>query len=140
MGFGASPESYDGRRAAFLVGEFGPALEQLSEAAGHLIDRWESLGEVAAARRTETLAAGELAAGTVGAQRNTLIGYADDVERVRFTANWYCTDDVDPQWDLRPTGWRVQVRSDAPMDVQLRFRYRSMSSARPRRHTPRTVR
>ena len=67
MGFGAPLESYDQRRAAFLVGEFGPALEELSEAAGHPVDRWESLGEVAAARCTEKLAAGELAAGTVGA-------------------------------------------------------------------------
>ena len=121
MGFGSALESYDGRRAAYLVGEFGPALEQLSEAAGHPIDRWESLGEAAAARHTTSLAAGELPAGTVGAQRSTLIGFVDDVERIRFTANWYCTEDVDPQWDLRPTGWRVQVRSDAPMDVQLPF-------------------
>jgi 4-hydroxy-tetrahydrodipicolinate reductase len=121
MGFGRSPDSYDGRRAAFLVGEFGPALEPLAEAAGHVIDRWESVGEAAAARATTTLAAGELAAGTVGAQRNILIGYAGDVERIRFTANWYCTEDVDAEWDLRPTGWRVRVRSDAPLDVELPF-------------------
>lgn len=121
MGFGRSPDSYDGRRAAFLVGEFGPALEPLAEAAGHVIDRWESVGEAAAARATTTLAAGELAAGTVGAQRNILIGYAGDVERIRFTANWYCTDDVEADWELRPTGWRVRVRSDAPLDVELPF-------------------
>jgi 4-hydroxy-tetrahydrodipicolinate reductase len=117
MGFGRSPDSYDGRRAAFLVGEFGP----LAEAAGYVIDRWESIGEAASARVTTMLAAGELAAGTVGAQRNILIGYAGDVERVRFTANWYCTEDVDADWDLRPTGWRVRVRSDAPLDVELPF-------------------
>jgi 4-hydroxy-tetrahydrodipicolinate reductase len=121
MGFGASPESYDGRRAAYLVGEFGPALEQLSEAAGHVIDRWESQGEAAVSRVTTMLAAGELAAGTVGAQRNILIGLAGGVERVRFTANWYCTEDVEPAWDLRPTGWRVRVRGDAPLDVELPF-------------------
>ncbi len=121
MGFGRSLDSYDGRRAAFLVGEFGPALEPLAEAAGHVIARWESVGEAAAARVTTMLAAGELAAGTVGAQRNILIGYAGDVERVRFTANWYCTEDVEADWDLRPTGWRVRVRSDAPLDVELPF-------------------
>ena len=121
MGFGAAPESYDGRRAAFLVGEFGPALEQLAEAAGYVIDHWESQGEAAVARVTTTLAAGELAAGTVGAQRNILIGSADGVERVRFTANWYCTEDVVPAWELRPTGWRVRIRGDAPLDVELPF-------------------
>ena len=121
MGFGSPPETYDGRRAAFLVGEFGPALEQLSEAAGYPIDRWESEGLAAAARRTATLAAGELPAGTVGAQRNILKGFAADVERVRFTTNWYCTDDLDPEWDLLATGWRVKVRGDAPLDVALEF-------------------
>ncbi len=121
MGFGGDPASYDGRRAAFLVGEFGPALEQLAEAAGYVIDRWESQGEAAAARVTTQLAAGELAAGTVAAQRNILMGYANGVERIRFTANWYCTEDVEPVWDLRPTGWRVRVRGDAPLDVELPF-------------------
>jgi 4-hydroxy-tetrahydrodipicolinate reductase len=28
---------------------------------------------------------------------------------------------VDPVWDLRPTGWRVRVRGDAPLDVGLEF-------------------
>jgi hypothetical protein len=121
MGFGRSPADYDGRRAAFLVGEFGPALEPLAEAAGYVIDRWDSSGEAAAARITTQLAAGELAAGTVGAQRNILMGYVEGVERIRFTANWYCTEDVEPAWDLRPTGWRVRVRSDAPLDVELPF-------------------
>ena len=40
---------------------------------------------------------------------------------MRFTANWYCTEDVEADWDLRPTGWRVRVRSDAPLDVELPF-------------------
>ena len=40
---------------------------------------------------------------------------------MRFTANWYCTTDVEPAWDLRPTGWRVRVRGDAPLDVDLAF-------------------
>jgi 4-hydroxy-tetrahydrodipicolinate reductase len=40
---------------------------------------------------------------------------------VRFTASWYCTPDVEPAWDLRPTGWRVRVRGDAPLDVELPF-------------------
>ena len=40
---------------------------------------------------------------------------------MRFTANWYCTPDVEPAWDLRATGWRVRVRGDAPLDVTLAF-------------------
>ena len=40
---------------------------------------------------------------------------------MRFTANWYCTTDVEPAWELRPTGWRVRVHGDAPFDVDLTF-------------------
>ena len=40
---------------------------------------------------------------------------------LRFTANWYCTTELEPAWDLRPTGWRVVVDGDAPLDVQIGF-------------------
>ena len=68
-----------------------------------------------------SILAGELAAGSVAAQRTTIVGTSAGDEVVRFTANWYCTDDVEPAWDLRPTGWRVRVRGDAPFDVDLTF-------------------
>ena len=28
---------------------------------------------------------------------------------------------ADPAWDLRDTGWRVQVHGDTPLDVQITF-------------------
>jgi 4-hydroxy-tetrahydrodipicolinate reductase len=40
---------------------------------------------------------------------------------LRFRSNWYCTRDLEPEWDLRATGWRVDVAGDAPLDVELRF-------------------
>jgi 4-hydroxy-tetrahydrodipicolinate reductase len=121
MGFGRPLESYSPKRAQFLVGEFGPALGVMAESAGHPIEEWVATGEVAAARRDTQLAAGLLPQGTVGAQRNTIIGRSGGTDFVRFTANWYCTDDVEPAWDLRETGWRVQVHGDAPFDVSITF-------------------
>jgi 4-hydroxy-tetrahydrodipicolinate reductase len=38
-----------------------------------------------------------------------------------FRANWYCTTDLEPAWELGGTGWRVRVDGDAPLDVHLRF-------------------
>ena len=35
MGFGRPLESFDARRSSYLLGEFGPALGMLMEAAGH---------------------------------------------------------------------------------------------------------
>jgi 4-hydroxy-tetrahydrodipicolinate reductase len=121
MGFGRPVESYDPARASYLLGEFGPALGDLAAAAGCPVDHWACTGEVAAARETTTILAGDLPAGSVAAQRNIIVGTRGGDEVVRFAATWYCTTELEPQWDLRPTGWRVQVRGDAPLDVELAF-------------------
>lgn len=121
MGFGRPIESYDSRRASYLVGSFGPSLSDLGRAAGRPIDDWSYTGEVAAARRTIQLAAGELPVGTIAAQRTTIVGSANGHEVLRFTPTWYCTADLEPEWNLLETGWRVRVRGDASMDVQVEF-------------------
>jgi len=121
MGFGRPVASYEPRRASYLLDEFAPALGRLAEAAGRPADAWTATGAVAAASRTTSIRAGELAAGSIAAQRTTIVGSSDGTGVVRFTANWYCTPDVEPAWDLQPTGWRVRVRGDAPLDVTLAF-------------------
>lgn len=122
MGFGLPLDSFEGaQRAVYLQGEFGPPLRALAETAGLAVDRWESHGDAAGARQTNTIAAGKLQAGTVAAQRTTIVGSVQGVERVRFSVNWYCLTDLDADWDLRPTGWRVRVRGDVPLDVEIGF-------------------
>jgi 4-hydroxy-tetrahydrodipicolinate reductase len=121
MGFGQPVESYDPRRAQYLLGEFGPALGELAEAAGRPVDAWRAEGSVAGARAHTTIVAGTIAAGTVAAQRNSIVGTSAGHDVVRFTSNWYCTEDVEPAWALRPTGWRVCVRGEAPFEVELPF-------------------
>jgi 2,4-diaminopentanoate dehydrogenase len=121
MGYGKPLDSFDERRAAYLVGEFGPALGELAAAAGRPVDAWTSSGEVAAARADTTISAGTIAAGTIAAQRIAVVGHNNGEPVVRQTLNWYCTDELEPDWDLLPTGWRVRVRGDAPLDVELPF-------------------
>jgi 4-hydroxy-tetrahydrodipicolinate reductase len=121
MGFGRPLASYNPDRASFLLGEFGPPLGVLAETAGRPVDTWTCVGEVAAARQTTTILAGELEAGTVAAQRTVITGICDGAEVIRFTPTWYCTTELEPAWDLRPTGWRVRVHGDAPLDVELGF-------------------
>ena len=48
MGFGRPLESFDARRSSYLLGEFGPPLGMLVEAAGTPVEEWQSVGEVAA--------------------------------------------------------------------------------------------
>ncbi|MFA5885253.1 MAG: dihydrodipicolinate reductase [Acidimicrobiia bacterium] len=121
IGFGKPLDAYDQRRAAYLLGEFGPPLGVLAEAAGRPVDAWSSFGEVAGARVTTRVLAGEIAAGTVAAQRTHIVGRCGDDEVVRFTACWYLTPDLDPAWEVGPTGWRVRVRGDAPLAVEIPF-------------------
>lgn len=121
MGYGRPVETFDTARSSYLLAEFGPPLARLAEAAAIRVDEWTCTGEVAAARRTTVIAAGEIPAGTVAAQRTVIAGLRDGAEVVRFVPTWYCTDDLEPAWDLRPTGWRVRVRGDAPLDVALPF-------------------
>jgi 4-hydroxy-tetrahydrodipicolinate reductase len=121
MGYGRPAGPVDPIRADYLKGQFAPLLELLAQAAGKPVEEWIAGGELAAARSDVMIVAGSIAAGTVAAQRTTISGLAGGSEVVRFTATWYCSRDVDADWDLLATGWRVKVRGDAPMDVTIEF-------------------
>jgi 4-hydroxy-tetrahydrodipicolinate reductase len=98
-----------------------PHLAAVADAAGLTIDEWVSTNEVAAARKKTKVLAGEIAAGSVGGVRRVVAGRKDGVDVVRMTYCWYLTPDLDPAWDVGQTGWRVRVRGDAPLDVDIPF-------------------
>jgi 4-hydroxy-tetrahydrodipicolinate reductase len=121
MGFGRPPAAFDERRLSHGRVSFGPSLRLLADALGVPLDDVEASGEVAAATRTVEIAAGRLEAGTVAAQRLTVAGMRDGKALLRFRATWYCTAELEPAFDARPTGWHVTVEGDAPLDVALPF-------------------
>ena len=121
MGFGAGPGMFDTRRFDHLADAFGPSLSALADAIGLPIDTVEPGGEVALAAHDVEIAAGTVRAGTVAAQRPIATCLRDGTPLLRFRANWYITTDLEPAWDLRETGWRVQVLGDTPLDVEIRF-------------------
>ena len=122
MGFGRAPDAVsDDGRLAHLQGSFGPSLRLVADALGLPLDAVRARGRFATAARTTDIAAGVLRAGTVAAQRTTLSGLRGGRTLLEFQATWYCTTDLDPAWDLRPTGWHLTVDGDAPLDVDLRF-------------------
>lgn len=121
MGFGQPMGPFQDFRAQYLAGSFGPSLRLVADAVGLPLDAVEAHGELAAATHDTTIAAGTVAAGTVGGQRITIAGLRAGEPLVRFRANWYCTRDLDPAWDLLDTGWHVSVAGDAPLEVDLRM-------------------
>ncbi len=121
MGFGRPPGASPEGRVRHLLGDFAVSLSLLADAAGWSIDTWRGSGDVALARGDTRTAAGTLTAGTVGAQRTTIVGLQDGSEKVAFTACWYLTRDLDHDWDLGATGWRMQVDGEAPFSLDLAF-------------------
>jgi 4-hydroxy-tetrahydrodipicolinate reductase len=121
MGFGRPPAAFDERRLGHARTSFGPSLRLLADALGVPLDDVEASGEVATATRTVEIAAGTIEAGTVAAQRLTVAGMRNGEALLRFRATWYCTAELEPAFDARPTGWHVTVEGDAPLDVALPF-------------------
>jgi hypothetical protein len=120
MGFGRPADKFNAKgREAHLLRSFGPSLGALAEAAGRPVDAWSSTGEYALARRTVQIAAGELKQGTIAAMRTRIVGSSGGSPIVSLTPTWYCTTEIEPTWDLGRTGWRIRVRGDAPLDVEL---------------------
>lgn len=121
MGFGRRPGPVDQRRAGHLARSFGPSFEALGDAIGMPVDDVEARTEVAVATKSTTVAAGDIDAGGIAAQRTVLTARSNGVERFTFNATWYCTTDLDPEWTLGATGWRVTVDGDAPFAVEMPF-------------------
>jgi hypothetical protein len=121
MGFGRPAGPFEQFRADYLRSSFGPSLQLVADAIGLPLDSVEASGELALASRDTTIAAGTLKAGSVAAQRITVIGMREGQPLLRFKATWYCTTALDPGWEVRETGWHVAVDGDAPLEVTLRM-------------------
>ncbi|WP_242423526.1 dihydrodipicolinate reductase, partial [Frankia sp. EI5c] len=121
MGFGRPPAAVDEARLSHGRISFGPSLLLIAETLGMPLDSVEASGEIAVAPRPIDIAAGTLETGTVAAQRLTVAGIRGGREVISFRANWYCTRDLEPAWELRDTGWHIDVEGDAPLDIDLRF-------------------
>jgi 2,4-diaminopentanoate dehydrogenase len=121
MGFGQPPRpAADQGRAQYLGRSFGPSLQLVADALGLPLDAIAAKGEVATARRDIRIAAGMIKAGTVAAQRTTISGMRKGRALMSFSANWYCSTEIDADWDLRPTGWRLEVEGDTPLEIEIR--------------------
>lgn len=122
MRFGKPLSEFDPeRRKNHLFGEYQPALTVLADLAGFEIDEWTAEGGVAAARKDTTIVAGQIKAGTAAAQRVVVHGRSQGTDRIRFTQYGFVATDVDPDWGLQPTGWRIRIHGDAPFDVSMPF-------------------
>ncbi len=121
MGFGAPLEDFDERKGDHVKYGFAGTLNQIADAINLPIERFEVKSEAAAATHDVKIAAGTVPKGTVVAQRIGLCGIHAGRPVLCFRANWYCSPDIEEDWDLRDSGWRVRVEGDTPLDVSITF-------------------
>ena len=122
MRFGKPLAEFDpDRRKNHLFGEYQPPLSVLADLAGFELDEWAAEGGVAAAKQDLRIVAGEIKAGTAAAQRIMINGRSGGVDRIRFIQYGFVATDVDPDWGLQPTGWRIRIHGDAPFDIRMPF-------------------
>jgi 4-hydroxy-tetrahydrodipicolinate reductase len=86
------------------------------------IDRIDLSGETANAKQRFLLPGGTpIEQGTVAAQRIIISAIRNGSTKIRYRINWYCTQNIDNDWDLRGSGWRVLVEGETPLDVSITF-------------------
>ena len=121
IGFGADPANMDPGRPVGTAASTPPTFRALADAIGLPLDEVTTSVEYAVTRKRETIAAGALQAGTIGAMRMGVIGLRNGRPILRRFSCWYVTRDLDPPWQLQDSGWRMQVDGDTSLDVSIAF-------------------
>jgi hypothetical protein len=121
LGFGKDPSKADPNRRIGTALSTPPTFRAVADAIGLSLDEVTTSIEYAATRKRETIAAGTLEAGTIGAMRMGVIGLRKGRPVLRRFSIWYVARDLDPQWELRDSGWRMQVEGDTSLDVSIAF-------------------
>ncbi len=121
MGYGVDPGEFHQAKLDYVKHDFAGSLSQIAEAMGTPFDSMDVIGEMGCANKDRRIAAGLIGKGKVAALRITVTGYHNGKPLLRFRANWYCSTDIDKDWDLRESGWRVIVDGDTPMETNIRF-------------------
>ena len=121
MGYGRPLEEELDRGLLMHMAQcFEDSLTTVAEALSIPLDGFEVFGETAAGRARVPLAGGAaIEQGTVAAIRVTVAAMREGKPVLRFRSNWYCTTDLDADWELRDNGWRVLVEGDAPLDISI---------------------
>lgn len=122
LGFGRDPAQFD--PTAFeqhTAMSFGPSLAVTADALGVTLEGTTGAASVAVARKSCDIAAGRIEEGTVAALRLEVNQLRDGEPFLTFRSNWYLTRDVDADWDMGESGWRVQLEGDVPLDVSIHF-------------------
>jgi 2,4-diaminopentanoate dehydrogenase len=123
MGFGRPPgREFDPQLLHHHAHGFVQSVNVIAKGLGLKLDAIDVVGETANARERFLLPGGTpIEKGTIAAQRISVLGMLNGKPIIRYRVNWYCTTQVDQDWDLRRSGWRVLVEGETPVEVNVTF-------------------
>ena len=123
MGFGRQPgQAFDPHLLAHISHGFEQSVNLIAKELKLPLDGFDLFGETANAKERFLLPGGTpIEKGTVAAQRISVSGMRNGKPIIRYRLNWYCTTDVDADWDLRRSGWRLLIEGETPIDVSVTF-------------------
>lgn len=123
MGFGRTPGTeFNPQLLAHIAHGFIQSVNVVAKALNLPLDDVSVAGETANARKRFLLPGGTpIEKGTVAAQRVTVSGIRAGKPIIRYRVNWYCTTEIDRDWELRGNGWRALIEGETPIDVSVSF-------------------
>lgn len=124
MGFGRKPGGeFDPGLLHHIAHGFRQSINTVADALDLRLDKIEAFGETANASERFLLPEGTpIEQGTVAAQRITVCGKRDGKALINFRLNWYCTLDINEDWELLGNGWQVAVQGgDTPIKINVSF-------------------
>lgn len=122
LGYGKPIATVDEGRLAWLKEERAPSLALLADALGKPVDAVEAHGQHAASHEPIEVpgeGGGTIEPGTLAAEQMTIVASRKGEPFITFRATWACGKALDTDWEVRDTGWRIQVRGDTPLDVLI---------------------
>lgn len=126
MGFGKKPGPANQAALEHIRQSFGPSLQLLATSLGLPVEHFETSGAIGLARADVHIAAGMVPRGTIAALKTTLTGLRSGRKLISFSSTWFVATDVETSdgaaWEFRsPSGWRVRLQGDCPLDVSIAF-------------------
>jgi hypothetical protein len=121
-GFGRDMATIDPSEPHITARTTPPSLRSTVEALGLEYDEIVCTRQYAAAKHdVHFTGGGMIEAGTVGGQRMEIAVIRGGKPVLRRQTDWLVTLDLEPQWEVRPRGWRYIIESDVPLDITIGY-------------------
>lgn len=123
VGFGGDAGAgLDPHLLAHMSHGFKQSVNIVAKALGIKLDDIDVSGETASAREDYVLPGGTaMKKGTIAAMRITISGMKGGKPIIRFRVNWYANKNVDRDWDLRESGWKLLMEGDNPIEMSITY-------------------